>query len=257
MDFNIPAVSVSDLHKRLGSPVPLDYPASSLKKALTEWKMELDDSPIFRYLYRTIQPKRHLEFGTWQGDGVIYCLEESNSTVWTINLLEGEKYPDGSWAYPGFSSFPDHLPLWSIWKKLSRKNYICQTDALGFIGKHYMEKGMGNRVCQIYCDSRQWDTSNYPDGFFDTVLIDGGHQEDTVRSDTQKALSLLRPGGIIMWHDFCPDEEVYNRCSSTRGVMDFIRVELKGLKSLLKDIFWVNPSWILIGIKSDANNRES
>jgi len=69
------------------------------------------------------------------------------------------------------------------------------TDTLGFIGRLYLERELGHRVCQIYCDSRQWDTSAYPPEFFDTVLIDGGHQREIVISDTRKALPLLRSGG--------------------------------------------------------------
>ncbi|HQH70675.1 MAG TPA: hypothetical protein PK360_01215, partial [bacterium] len=92
-------VPVQELHQKMGWPALLDYPAASLRKPLTQWKMEIDDSPIFRYLYRHFRPRRHLEFGTWQGTGVLYCLEECEATVWTLNLPRGETLPDGSPAY--------------------------------------------------------------------------------------------------------------------------------------------------------------
>ena len=87
--IDVSVVSVKDLHVKLGFSTPIDYPVSSLAKPLTKWNMEIDDAPIFRYLYRNIMPLRHLEFGTWQGTGVLYCLEECDATVWTINLFEG------------------------------------------------------------------------------------------------------------------------------------------------------------------------
>jgi len=246
--FEISIVSVKDLHKRLGFRTPLDYPQSSLSKPLTEWKMEIDDAPIFRYLYRNFRPRRHLEFGTWEGMGVLYCLEECDATVWTINLLEGEKRIDGSWCYS--TGFPnsENLPQASMKKDYFWEKYY-QTDSFGFIGRYYLEKGLGNRVCQIYCDSRQWDISNYPDGFFDMILIDGGHFKDVVSNDTQKALKLLRSDGLILWHDFCPKAEVFIINPTTRGVLSSIQADWNQIKPQMKDIFWINPSWILLGIK--------
>lgn len=55
-----------------------------------------------------------------------------------------------------------------------------RTDAGGYIGRIYRERGLGHRVRQVYCDSRDWNTANYPADFFDSVLIDGGHQPDVV-----------------------------------------------------------------------------
>jgi hypothetical protein len=256
--INFPYVFIKDLHTRLFFSSPIDYPEASLSKPLTEWQMEADDSPIFRYIYRNFRPRRHLEFGTWQGTGVLYCLEECDATVWTINLLEGEKGNGDSWNYSGNFYYYDYLPKWSnslpLWlkKKLfGEDKHITgyQTDALGVIGKYYLERNLGTRVCQIYCDSRQWDISNYPEGFFDSVLIDGGHAEDIVMNDTHKALKLLRSGGIVMWHDFCPTDEVYNKCSSTHGVLNYTQKEWQFIGSHMNDIFWVKPSWILLGIK--------
>ena len=35
----------------------------------------------------------------------------------------------------------------------------------------------------------------------DFVFIDGGHDEATVRNDRNLARSILRPGGLIVYHD--------------------------------------------------------
>jgi MoaA/NifB/PqqE/SkfB family radical SAM enzyme len=244
---NVPVVSVKDLHKKLGFARPIDYPVGSLIKPLAEWKMEIDDAPIFRYIYRHFRPRRHLEFGTWQGTGTVYCLEECDATVWTINPPFGEDRPDGDAAYGHDEA---ELPFVRAWAKkvglLEKDSY--KTDTIGFIGRFYLEKEIGHRVCQIYCDSRKWETSNYPTDFFDTVLIDGGHAKDVVINDTLKAFKLLRPGGIIMWHDFCPP--VWDRYETTIGVTEAVLEMWDWIQENTSQIFWIYPSYILLGVKA-------
>lgn len=245
-EINIPVVHVDELHNVLDFKENIDYPNDSLKKSLVDFKMEIDDSPIFRYIYRNYQPKRHLEFGTWQGTGVTYCLEESNATVWTINLPYGEKKANGDNIYGNYSHEVKELQEWA--KKIdfpALESY--NTDSIGFIGRRYLEKGLGNRVCQIYCDSTQWDISNYPSDFFDSVLIDGAHIKDIVISDTEKAFSVLKKGGLVMWHDFCPP--IWKEFEVTRGVMEGIASQWEFIIENTCKLFWIEPSWILLGIK--------
>lgn len=245
-EIDLKVQDVERLHETLGFPEPIAYPQASLHKPLQNWQMEIDDAPIFRYLYRNNKPQRHLEFGTWQGYGVRYCLEECEATVWTINLLHGEQLPDGQQAYSLGVSRRSDLDEWAHRAKLGRQHGY-RTDALGFIGWQYLSRDAGNRVCQIYCDSTKWDTRNYPEGFFDSVLVDGGHQSDVVVSDTRKALPLLRRGGIMMWHDFCPP--VSDQFAATRNVMSAIFTLWDEISRQMRLVFWIRPSWILLGIK--------
>ncbi len=251
--MTIPVVPVRELHRALGFAIPIEYPQSSLTKPLAKWKMEIDDSPIFRYLYRHFRPTRHLEFGTWQGAGVVYCLEECEATVWTLNLPFGETRPGGETEYSGDGeSYGLGTSLAKAWARRiglpERDRY--RTDSFGFIGRFYLEKQLGHRVCQILCDSRQWDVSPFPVGFFDTALIDGGHFPDVVASDTEKALGLLRPGGLMMWHDFCPP--MAKRSPVVQGVMQGLERVADLLGRELQQLFWIKPSHILVGRKRDV-----
>lgn len=244
---NLPVVSVKALHEKLGFTGPIDYPVGSLIKPLAEWKMEIDDAPIFRYIYRHFRPRRHLEFGTWQGTGTVYCLEECDATVWTINPPFGEDKPDGS---PAYSHDESELPSIRAWARkigLTEKNSY-RTDSIGFIGRFYLEKDLGHRVCQIYCDSRNWDISNFPSNFFDTVLIDGGHAKEIVINDTLKAFQLLRPGGIIMWHDFCPP--IWKEFAPTIGVTEGVLAIWEEIQKQVAQLFWIYPSFILLAVKN-------
>jgi hypothetical protein len=243
----IDIVSVDELHQRLGLTEALEYPADSRRRSLLDWKMEVDDAPILRYVYRMMQPRRHLEFGTWSGTGACYCLEESNATVWTLNLAEGESI-DGSAAY---TEAPESVPAGARPIRTERERDFYQTDAGVFIGRRYREAGFGHRVCQVYCDSRQWDTSAYPSDFFDTVLIDGGHTEDVVSSDSKMAFAVTRPGAVIMWHDFCPDPAVFGHIPSVAGVIAGVTRNWTDFAPKLRDVFWVQPSFLLFGIRGE------
>lgn len=238
-------VDVSALHERLTLPEALAYPYASRQKSFLDWKMEDDDAPILRYLYRNFRPRRHLEFGTWAGTGACYCLEECDATVWTINLLEGELIE----GKPAYSSAIDDAPEGAVPVQQGDGQPVYQTDAGLLIGRRYREAGFGHRVCQIYCDSRTWDTSAYPRDFFDSVLIDGGHSADVVLSDTRKAFEVTRPGGLIMWHDFCPDPAVLTAFASVVGVISALTAHWGEIASSLQDVFWVQPSFLLIGIR--------
>ena len=246
---SVPSCRRSDLPKHLGWAEPL--PESSTP--LDQWNMERDDAPIFAYLYRHFAPRRHLEFGTWQGFGACLCLDHSPATVWTINLPDGETMPDGSWAYGHRVLDQSRTPpgAFTVTHGHDEQGPVTlhRTDAAGYIGRMYRERSLGHRVCQIYCDTREWDTSAYPSDFFDSALIDGGHQPDVVVSDTRKALSVVRPGGMVLWHDFCPVPEIRARFSSAAGVTCGIESILPELSSHFSQLLWIDPSWILLGIR--------
>ena len=37
------------------------------------------------------------------------------------------------------------------------------------------------------------------------ILIDGAHTRSYVMSDSKKAFSMLKNGGVILWHDYKPE----------------------------------------------------
>lgn len=241
------ALPVDALQGLLRAPAPIDYPASSRAKPYRQWRMEIDDSPIFRYIYRHFAPRRHLEYGTWRGEGTCYVLEECAATVWTLNLPFGERLEDGAKAY---GSYPEELPELNEWG--SRLGFDAgnspHTDTIPFVGYKYILRGFGHRVAQIYTDSREWDISHYPDGFFDSCLIDGGHIPEIVVNDTMQALRLVRSGGLIMWHDFCPDDGIVRDFPTSKGVVTAIQ-EIADQLAGLRFVYWIEPSFILLAVK--------
>ena len=222
--------------------------------SLAEWNMERDDAPILAQVIRLMQPFRHLEFGTWKGFGACLVMENSPATVWTINLWEGEVHPGGTAAYS--ESLPQKRKksfFEKLWEKNTENNApVVQTDAKEQIGIMIREKNLGHRVNHLFCNSKEWDTSAYSEGFFDTIFIDGGHQTDVVASDTRKALPLLREGGVIFWHDFCLDQNVRKKFQHVNTVIAGVEAVAEEIKKQGISLYWIDPSWLLCGIKGNV-----
>jgi predicted O-methyltransferase YrrM len=70
-----------------------------------------------------------------------------------------------------------------------------------FIGMYIARSPDRDRITQIFSDSRTFDTTPYRESM-DYIFIDGDHSYEGVKNDTEKALQLLKPGGIIVWHDY-------------------------------------------------------
>jgi hypothetical protein len=67
----------------------------------------------------------------------------------------------------------------------------------------YQGTDVEEKVTQLYGDSKAFDETPYR-GRCDLIFVDGSHAASYVRSDTDKALRMLRPGGLLLWHDYSP-----------------------------------------------------
>jgi hypothetical protein len=233
---HIDIVPIEEIGTPLGFRRPFIPEILLYRHALADFQTERDESAIYRYIYTNAQPVRHFEFGTWEGFNVVLCAQSSGAEIWTLNLPHGELDASGKPVYVSTEAGPE----------LSG----CSGDSGASIGWRYREAGYADRVHQILCDSQQFDDSALPAGWFDTVLIDGGHQADVVANDTRKALRLIRSGGIIIWHDFCPDSKALSLAAAPRGVMRAVLDNFASWRSNLSHLFWVRPSWMLIGIRA-------
>ncbi len=68
---------------------------------------------------------------------------------------------------------------------------------------YYANTPEGRKITQLFGDSKEFDHEPYR-GRFDLIFIDGGHAASYVRSDSEKALAMLAPGGLLLWHDYTP-----------------------------------------------------
>ncbi|MCK6453244.1 MAG: class I SAM-dependent methyltransferase [Alphaproteobacteria bacterium] len=241
------AVAIDELDRALGHAEPSRGIATDRGKDFRAWKMETDDAPILAYLYRNHRPARHLEFGTWEGFGATLCATNCDAEVWTLNHPDGERNAAGQMAYSRQMRESEERPDGAT--PIEGDGATYQTDAGAFIGWRYRKAGLAHRVHQILADSREWDPRDFAPGFFDSILIDGGHHSDVVASDTEKALPLLRPGGLMLWHDFCPAEGPMTDFPATRGVVNAVHRQWRTWSRHFVQIFWIRPSYVLLGVK--------
>jgi Methyltransferase domain len=147
--------------------------------------------------------RRLFEFGTCTGRTAYLWARNSpaDARITTLTLS-----PDELQAYR--QSVKDHLADTEIALRES-----C------FRNFYYSGTEVEPKIEQLYGDSKELDETAYL-GRFDLVFIDGSHAYSYVASDTAKALRMVRPGGLILWHDYVGPWHV-------QGVFQFLN-ELSG-----------------------------
>ncbi len=68
-------------------------------------------------------------------------------------------------------------------------------------GARFKDRPTPARIVQLYGDSAKYDMSSFKNRV-DFMFVDGSHSYDYVINDSQVALSMVHPGGLIVWHDY-------------------------------------------------------
>lgn len=79
-----------------------------------------------------------------------------------------------------------------------------EADALKetFVERYlYSGTDVEGKIEQLYGDSKRFDETSFR-ATCDLIFVDGSHAHSYVQSDSEKALRMVKPGGIILWHDY-------------------------------------------------------
>ena len=82
-------------------------------------------------------------------------------------------------------------------------------------------------ITQLYGDSKQLIESEWKD-CFDLIFVDGSHARSYVESDSRKAMTMVKPGGLVLWHDYAGPRHaagVFQMLNALAEEFDFHRVE--------------------------------
>ena len=141
---------------------------------------------VLGYLVAAQKPKTILEIGTFSGNTALHMALNSpeEATVYTLDL-------------------PVDAPAAAL--RQDPDDLIYVQSRLSYDLK-YLKYPEGKKVVQKYGDSAAFDFGEFKSGgLLDFIFIDGSHSYEYVKSDTEKSLQILRPGGSILWHDYTPN----------------------------------------------------
>jgi len=130
-------------------------------------------------LAHLVKAKRIFEFGTYKGVSTTQLALNIApcGMVYTLDL------PDDHPAY--------RLPIPKI-----DEQQIAAENGKGLL----IPNDLRDRVTFLKSDSASFDEEPFH-GTIDLVFVDGAHSYEYVKNDTEKGWRMLRPGGILAWHD--------------------------------------------------------
>jgi predicted O-methyltransferase YrrM len=89
------------------------------------------------------------------------------------------------------------------------------------VGRRFRDRNCAN-IRQVFGDSTALDWSTFG-GPFDLIFVDGGHEYDVVCQDSVNARRQVRPGGLVVWHDYGVIEGVSRAVDEIGGARGVIR----------------------------------
>ena len=91
----------------------------------------------------------------------------------------------------------------------------------------YSGSPVAAKVEQLFADSKALDVSSWA-GRCDLVFVDCSHAYSYVVSDSAKALELVAPGGLVLWHDYAGPRHasgVYRALNELAQRLPLVRLE--------------------------------
>jgi predicted O-methyltransferase YrrM len=138
--------------------------------------IELDELMALLAIVRHTHANKIIEVGTFDGNTTLNLALNTGDTGSVVTL---DLPPEG----------------------LGEINRSRVSQPTEFEKRQYVGHEVERKITQVYGDSAEldWRTLYGP---FDLAFIDGDHTSEYVLSDTANTLSVLNPGGIVIWHDY-------------------------------------------------------
>ncbi len=126
------------------------------------------------------QPRTIFEFGTFDGSTTLALARSApDARVYTLDLPTSDDAPGAQ----------------------TRVVSEAERRAAGGVGSTFAGTPEASRVVQLWGDSRTFDYREFR-GCIDLVFVDACHEEAFVAADTVNALEMVKPGGVVLWHDY-------------------------------------------------------
>jgi SAM-dependent methyltransferase len=132
------------------------------------WHVRLDEEVLIGLTVQALGARRIFEIGTFEGGTTRLLADKAGegAEVFTLDLPEA-KFA-GSWTQ---------------------------------IGAKFRGAAVEPRIKQLFGNSLEFDFSPY-ERSIDLVFVDAAHDYLHGLADSRTALRLVKPGGVVLWHDF-------------------------------------------------------
>jgi hypothetical protein len=180
------------------------------------WNMD----PLERFCVAAIaqlqRPERIFEFGTFDGaTALLLARSVPTAQIFTLDLPPENYIPPEAFGYPR-----------------SPGNYASPHDEVGHEFRGTPESG---RITQLFGDSRTFDFTEFVGGI-GLVVVDAGHGYEEASSDTENALRLAGPSGVVIWDDYIPQwPGVMHAVNEAAERHDFPVIRLRGTALAIRD----------------------
>lgn len=132
-------------------------------------------------LVKKQRPQVSFEIGTFDGRTTLHIAANSppEGRVFTLDLPASE------------------VNSTKFGLELNEDNFVKKASS----GGRFANSKFHPKITQLYGDSATFEFAPYF-GQIDFMFVDGSHAYEYVMQDTLTALKLVKPGGIILWHDY-------------------------------------------------------
>ena len=179
---HIPTVPLANVF-----PAEIEEGKIQLQHFLGQWgNISVEEVCKIALICSWLRPKTIFEFGTYNGMTTLQLALNSppDCIVHTLDL-------------DPLSPETAALDVGEIDGFLARKQ-----GAFGLpVGGYFASRPLATKVRQLLGNSLAFDFSPYHHAM-DMIFVDAGHTYECVKSDTSAALRMIRPGGVILWHDY-------------------------------------------------------
>ncbi len=177
------------------------------------------ESMLIVTLMKRSEPLNVFEFGTYMGatTALLAINARDDGKIYTIDLPQS-----GDAASLTASDQESIISATRSSEETPDGFLIKRSTSIGPVILDGMDAAVRAKVTKLYGDSTKFDYAAYA-GSMDFIWIDGGHDYEIVRSDTENALKMLNRNNkmaTIAWHDYenpeCPGVTRYlNELSET------------------------------------------
>jgi predicted O-methyltransferase YrrM len=173
------ALPTRNLREALGKE--LAFGAKLTYDEQTPYNLSWNELVVISQIVSSLAPHCLFEFGTFNGRTTLHLALNSpeDASIYTLDIKEG--------AFDFGADTP-------FFRRIS-------------VGECFKGTPVEGKITMIVGDSHTFDFARWSKSV-DFIFIDGDHSFDGVMCDSQAAFSMIRHGGVIVWHDYLAIDDV-------------------------------------------------